>query len=64
MFVNTTETLVHLTYTSGAGRQLATLNGTPGHPFWSVMLGGDGRIYTRCPAADAGHQRHRNQHPY
>jgi len=36
LFQNTTETLVHLTYTSGAGCQPATLTGTPGHPFWSV----------------------------
>ncbi len=27
---------MHLTYTSGAGCQLATLTGTPGHPFWSL----------------------------
>jgi hypothetical protein len=38
VFENTTDTLVHLTYTS-SGSNETTLTGTPGHPFWSVDQG-------------------------
>ena len=36
LFRNQADTLVHLTYTSGAGCQPATLTGTNEHPFWSL----------------------------
>ncbi len=37
LFTNTTDILVHVTYTTGnSALSTATLTGTPGHPFWSV----------------------------
>ncbi|MBZ0136285.1 MAG: hypothetical protein K8I27_07930 [Planctomycetes bacterium] len=39
LFVNTTDTLTHLSYTTGSLGNETTITGTPGHPFWSVDQG-------------------------